>query len=118
MLAQANDQVRTATVPLIFIYFFFYDFAYTAMLVLYTLEILPYNIRAKGFAIMNITIYSTNAFNSLVNPVALDTIGWKYYLFYCGWLILELLFVMVYIVETRGDCYLFASSSSCGLLLF
>ncbi|KAG1855317.1 general substrate transporter [Suillus subalutaceus] len=101
-LVQANDQVRAATVPLIFLYFFFYDIAYTAILVLYTLEILPYNIRAKGFAIMNITIYSTNAFNSLVNPVALDSIGWKYYLFYCGWLVLELLFVMVYIVETRA----------------
>ncbi|KAG2048457.1 hypothetical protein BDR06DRAFT_991507 [Suillus hirtellus] len=91
-----------ATVPLIFIYFFFYDLAYTSMLVLYTLEILPYNIRAKGFAIMNIVLYSTNAFNSLVNPVALETIGWKYYLFYCGWLILELLFAMVYIIDTRA----------------
>ncbi|KAG1872232.1 hypothetical protein F4604DRAFT_1881038 [Suillus subluteus] len=97
-----NVVAARATVPLIFLYFFFYDIAYTAMLVLYTLEILPYNIRAKGFAIMNITIYSTNAFNSLVNPVALDSIGWKYYLFYCGWLVLELLFVMVYIVETRA----------------
>lgn len=34
------------------------------------------------------------------------------YLFYCGWLILELLFAMVYIIDTRGDCYLFNSSSS------
>lgn len=33
-------------------YYFFYDFAYTSMLVSYTLEILPYNIRAKGLAIM------------------------------------------------------------------
>ncbi|KAG2341803.1 general substrate transporter [Suillus weaverae] len=97
-----NVAAARATVPLIFIYYFFYDFAYTSMLVLYTLEILPYNIRAKGFAIMNIAIYSTNAFNSLVNPVALNTIGWKYYLFYCGWLVLELLFVMMYIVETRA----------------
>lgn len=97
-----NVVAARATVLLIFIYFFFYDFAYTSMLVLYTLEILPYNIRAKGFAIMNITLYSTNAFNSLVNPVALNTIGWKYYLFYCGWLGLELVFVIVYIVETRA----------------
>ncbi|KAG1737263.1 general substrate transporter [Suillus lakei] len=97
-----NVASRPATVPLIFIYFFFYDFAYTAMLVLYTLEILPYNIRAKGFAIMNLTIYSTNAFNSLVNPWALNLIGWKYYLLYCGLLVLELLFVIVCIVETRG----------------
>ncbi|KAG2133357.1 general substrate transporter [Suillus clintonianus] len=93
--------IRT-TVPLIFVYFFFYDFAYTSMLVLYTLEILPYNIRAKGFAIMNLAVYSTNAFNSLVNPWALNVMGWKYYLIYCGLLMLELLFVMVCIVETRG----------------
>ncbi|KAG2142008.1 general substrate transporter [Suillus cothurnatus] len=97
-----NVVAAKATVPLIFIYYFFYDLTYTSMLVLYALEILPYNIRAKGFAIMNIVIYSTNAFNSLVNPVALHAIGWKSYLFYCGWLILELLFVMVYIVETRA----------------
>ncbi|KAG1744002.1 uncharacterized protein EDB91DRAFT_1124164 [Suillus paluster] len=91
-----------ATVPLIFIYYFFYDFAYTSMLVLYTLEILPYNIRAKGLAIMSFFVYSTNAFNSLVNPWALNTMGWKYYIFYCGLLTFELLFVIVYIVETRG----------------
>lgn len=33
-------------------FFFFYDFAYTPMIISYTLEILPYNIRAKGLAIL------------------------------------------------------------------
>lgn len=41
-----------ATIPFIFLFFFFYDIAYTPMLVMYTLEILPFNIRAKGFAVM------------------------------------------------------------------
>ena len=41
-----------ATIPLIFIFYFFYDMAYTPMLVAYTLEILPYKIRARGFAVM------------------------------------------------------------------
>lgn len=85
-----------ATVPLIFIYYFFYDFAYTTMLISYTLEILPYNIRAKGLAIMvspfvchisepcnvlylqNISLYVNNALNSFVNAWALNAIGWKY----------------------------------------
>jgi len=48
----ANHTSFPATVALIFMYYFFYDFAYTTMLVSYTLEILPYNIRAKGLAIM------------------------------------------------------------------
>lgn len=41
-----------ATIPLIFLFYFFYDIAYTPMLVAYTLEILPYKVRAKGFALM------------------------------------------------------------------
>ncbi|EGN99259.1 hypothetical protein SERLA73DRAFT_55023 [Serpula lacrymans var. lacrymans S7.3] len=97
-----NSAAAKATVPLIFIYYFFYDFAYTPMLVAYTLEILPYNIRARGYAVMNFTVYLTIAFNQFVNPWALNAIGWKYYLVYCGWLILELVFVFVYIIETRG----------------
>ncbi|KAG1750805.1 hypothetical protein EDB19DRAFT_1629015 [Suillus lakei] len=91
-----------STVPLIFMFFFFYDFAYTPMLVSYTLEILPYNIRARGLAIMNFFAYLSNAFNAFVNPWALDAMGWKYYLVYCGWLVLELLIVMVFIIETKG----------------
>ncbi|KAG2127652.1 uncharacterized protein EDB93DRAFT_1109178 [Suillus bovinus] len=55
----------------------------------------------RKIAIMNMALYLTNTFNSLINPMALNTIGWKYYLFYCGRLILELLFMMVYIIEMR-----------------
>lgn len=65
------------------------------MLIAYTLEILPFNIRAKGFAAMvsnvviigsrrilmfrqNFVVSLTLAFNQFVNPWALDAIGWKY----------------------------------------
>jgi len=91
-----------ATVPFVFIFYFFYDIAYTPMLVAYTLEILPFNVRAKGFAIMNFVVSCTLAFNQFVNPWALDALGWKYYLVYCCWLIVELVFVVVFIVETKG----------------
>ncbi|KAF9066623.1 general substrate transporter [Rhodocollybia butyracea] len=89
-----------ATIPLMFIYFLFYDIAYTPMLVTYTLEILPYNIRAKGFA--NFTVYLTLIFNQFANPVAIEALGWRYYLVYCGFLIVELVFVVSCIVETKG----------------
>ncbi|CAK5268420.1 unnamed protein product [Mycena citricolor] len=91
-----------ATIPIIFIFYFFYDLAYTPMLVAYTLEILPYKIRAKGFALMNLTVFLTTAFNQFVNPWAIDAIGWWYYLVYVGWLVIELVFVWFYIVETKG----------------
>ncbi|KAF9003948.1 hypothetical protein BDQ17DRAFT_1424917 [Cyathus striatus] len=91
-----------ATIPLIFFFYFFYDIAYTPMLVAYTLEILPYKIRAKGFAVMNLTVMLTSAFNQFVNPWAIDAIGWWYYIVYCAWLIIELVFIVVFIIETKG----------------
>jgi hypothetical protein len=44
----------------------------------------------------------TVAFNQFINPVAIDAIGWWYYVFYCAWLVVELVFVVTCIVETRG----------------
>ncbi|KAI5122310.1 hypothetical protein M0805_002386 [Coniferiporia weirii] len=97
-----NASAAKATIPMIFLFFFFYDIAYTPMLIAYTLEILPFNVRAKGFAVMNITVCLTLAFNQFVNPWAMDAIGWKYYLVYCGWLFMELMFILRYLIETKG----------------
>jgi MFS family permease len=90
------------TIPFIFIFYLFYNLAYTPMLVAYTLEILPFRIRAKGFALMNLVVSLSLAFNQLVDPWAFDAIGWRYYLVYCGWLGFELVFVVLFIVETQG----------------
>jgi MFS family permease len=97
-----NVTAARATIPLIFLFYFFYDLAYTPMLVAYALEILPFRIRAKGFAVMNLTIMATIAFNQFINPWAIAAISWWYYIVYCGWLIFELLFVIFFIVETKG----------------
>ena len=53
--------------------------AFTPLIVSYTLEILPYSIRAKGFNVFNFTISVALIFNQYVNPIALQNIAWKYY---------------------------------------
>jgi len=90
------------TIPMIFVLHLFYNLAYTPVLVAYTLEILPVAIRAKGFAVVNLTVSLALALNQFVDPWAFNQIGWKYYIVYCGWLAFELLFVMLLAVETRG----------------
>lgn len=101
---QQNGSYPAAMVAVvfIFIYYIFYDIAYTPILVTYVVEILPFRIRAKGFAVLQFTITLALIFNQYVNPVALARIGWKYYLFYIGWLFFELAFVYFYLWETRG----------------
>lgn len=76
--------------------------AYTPLLVSYTVEILPYNIRAKGLAIMNFSVTLSLVFNQYVNPIAFQALNWKYYIVYACWLVAEFVFIYLYAVETKG----------------
>ncbi|KII87896.1 hypothetical protein PLICRDRAFT_650702 [Plicaturopsis crispa FD-325 SS-3] len=91
-----------AVIAFIFIFYAFYDLAFTPLIVSYTVEILPYAIRAKGFNVFNFTVSLTLIFNQYVNPIALDHIAWKYYLVYVCWLAFEAGFVFVFVLETKN----------------
>ena len=62
---------------MIYIYYFWYNIAWSGMLVGYTVEILPYNIRAKGLTVMFLMVDIALFFNQYVNPIALRNIGWR-----------------------------------------
>jgi MFS family permease len=48
--------------------------AFTPLIISYTVEILPYHIRAKGFTIFIFSISLSVIFNQYVNPIALGTL--------------------------------------------
>ncbi|KAF7937715.1 uncharacterized protein EAE97_007511 [Botrytis byssoidea] len=91
-----------AVVVMIFLYYVFYNCAWSGLLVGYSVEILPYNIRAKGMTIMFLAVDLSLFFNQYVNPIALDHLHWKYYIFYCVWLTFELFVVWKFYIETRN----------------
>ncbi|KAF8633809.1 hypothetical protein AX15_001250 [Amanita polypyramis BW_CC] len=91
-----------AIIVMIFLYYAFYDLAFTPLIVSYTVEILPFAVRAKGFAIFNFAISLSLIFNQYVNPIALDRGGWKYYLLYIFWLTFEVVFIYFFLVETKN----------------
>ena len=68
-----------AVIAFIFLFYASYDIAFTPLIVSYTLEILPYPLRAKGFTLFGFVLSIAIIFNQYVNPVALRKIGWKYY---------------------------------------
>jgi sugar porter (SP) family MFS transporter len=97
-----NDSAAHAVIAFIFLFYAFYDLAFTPLIVSYTLEILPYHLRAKGFTIFNFAISLSLIFNQYVNPIALGRIGWKYYIVYCVWIAFEFAFCYFFIIETKG----------------
>jgi len=85
-----------------------YSLAWSGLLVAYTVEILPYKLRAKGVFIMNISVQVALTINNYVNPIPISKGGgwyeqnWKLFACYAGWVFLELIWVWYFYVETRG----------------
>ena len=88
-----------AVIVFIFLFYAAYDIAFTPLIVSYTVEILPYNLRATGFNVFNFVVSAALIFNQYVNPIALDALGWKYYV-RCAFIVLGPTW-MVFLVRVR-----------------
>lgn len=85
----------------IFLYYAAYDIGFNGLPILYITEILPYTHRAKGLNISQFMQTLTLIYNGYVNPVAMDAIGWKYYIVWTVYLSVELVVVFFFFPETR-----------------
>lgn len=102
---KTNTAAGYVQVVWVWLFGVFYSLAWSGLLVAYTLEILPYKLRAKGIMIMNLTVQSALVLGNYTNPIAWDNLkghDWTFELFYTIWIFLELLFVYFFYVETRG----------------
>jgi len=91
---------------IVFVWIFgiFYDIGFSGLLVAYTLEVLPFHLRAKGIMIMNITVQATLAVSAQTNPLAWHNLPahWNFALFYTLWDFVELVWIYFVYVETKG----------------
>ncbi|GAB0136370.1 hypothetical protein EsDP_00004671 [Epichloe bromicola] len=86
----------------IFLFQAFYTFAWTNLVVTYPLEVVTYQMRAKTWAFVLLTIQVASIFGGYVNPIGLENIGWKFYIYYCVWVTFIFVIVYFFFVETAG----------------
>lgn len=86
----------------IFLFQGFYTLGWTNLVVTYPLEIVTYQMRAKTWAFVLLTIQVASIFGGYVNPIALESIGWKFYIYYCVWVAFIFVVVYFFFVETSG----------------
>ncbi|TVY56090.1 Lactose permease [Lachnellula cervina] len=94
--------VGIAVVPMLFVYYFFYDIAFTPLIASYPVEIWPYQLRSRGIVLTHAATYAALFFNLFVNPIALAAIAWKYYIVYVVILVFICITVWFTYPETRG----------------
>ncbi|CAM1502469.1 Fc.00g044530.m01.CDS01 [Cosmosporella sp. VM-42] len=99
-----KDSIAAGRVVLACIFLFqaFYTFGWTNLVVTYPLEIVTYQMRAKAWAFVLLTIQVASIFGGYVNPIGLENIGWKFYIYYCVWVAFIFLVVYFFFVETAG----------------
>lgn len=102
--ATGNAAAGRAVIAFIWIFSVAYALAWSGLLVAYTVEILPFKIRAKGLMLMNFFIQVALTINQYVNPLGFDHLkpSWKFYTIYAVWIFVELIFVIFAYVETKG----------------
>ncbi|KAF3034161.1 hypothetical protein E8E12_004986 [Didymella heteroderae] len=97
-----NSSAGSAVLAMIFLFYGAAGIAWPGLTVSYTVEILPFNIRAKGLTLCFVFTSLSGIFNQYVNPIGIEALGWKFYIVYVVVLVLECLAIYFLYVETRG----------------
>ncbi|KAL6414263.1 hexose transporter protein [Ilyonectria robusta] len=103
MYANRGSQAAAyTTVVFLFLYNAAFNLACNPLLYCYTPEILPYSIRNRGLALQIVVSQAALTVNQYVNPIALDRIGYYYFIFYLGVLVLGTIIIYLTFPETKG----------------
>ncbi|KAK8853043.1 hypothetical protein IAR55_003744 [Kwoniella newhampshirensis] len=97
-----NVALSNAGVAFIFLFGCAYSFIYTPLTATYCAEVLANHTRAKGMGVHVIMSNCTNLYNTFVTAIALDDIGWKYYIIFVALNLIYAVVWNVFGVETRG----------------
>ena len=96
-----NKAMGHGIIALIFAFFLFYHIAGPVMPA-YCVEILSFELRAKGMTVFQMGTTLASIFNGFTNPIALANLGWKYYIVFLCLLALWTVVIWYGYPETKG----------------
>ncbi|KAK8043087.1 hypothetical protein PG994_013570 [Apiospora phragmitis] len=94
------DGVAKGVLALIFLFNVVFTLGWGVLQVTYVVEILPFQLRARGLVLYNLFVALALIFNQYANPIGVTNSGWKYYITYDVWLAFEAVVVYFLFVET------------------
>ncbi|KAM6507167.1 hypothetical protein FALCPG4_018549 [Fusarium falciforme] len=97
-----NKAAGYAVVAFIYLFSPTYNLGLGPNLGLYVTEILPYNLRLRGMGVFQFWNLVFITFSTLVIPIGLDKMAWKFYIIFVGWVLVEWVVVWFVYPETKG----------------
>lgn len=98
----SNSAASKASLSMIFIFGAVYSFGITPLQALYPVEVLSFEMRAKGMAFSNLAVNAAGLLNQFAWPVSMEQIGWKTYIIFTVWDAIQVIVVFFFLPETKG----------------
>lgn len=97
-----NKAAGTASLVFIFIFGAVYSIGFTPLQALYPVEVLSFEMRAKGMGFSGTAVAAANLVNQFAWPIAMDRIGWHTYIIFTVWCAIQAAVIWFYIPETKN----------------
>jgi MFS family permease len=97
-----NVSASNGMVAIIYLFLGAYSFAWTPLTFVYPIEILNYTQRTKGLAVGQMACNAFGFVNQYTTPIAIDSIGWRYYAINAAWDVVICIIIWFFFVETKG----------------
>lgn len=99
-------------VAMVFLFNAVFAFGITPLQALYPVEVLSFEMRAKGMAFSNFFLTTAMLINQFAYPVALETIKWRLYIVFACWCPVQAFIVWLFLPETKNRTLEVSSSKS------
>ncbi|KAF4997510.1 hypothetical protein FGRMN_3874 [Fusarium graminum] len=94
--------VSRAMLAWVYLFQIFYSIGWTPLQALYPVEVLSYEIRAKGMAFSSLFTNAAMLVMQFGIPVALEKIAWKTYIVFCIWCVCQSIILYFLVPETKN----------------
>jgi MFS family permease len=97
-----NKGAGTAALAFMFIFGAVYSVGFTPLQALYPVEVLSFEMRAKGMGFSGFAVAAAGLLNQFAWPISMDKIGWKTYIIFTVWCGIQTIVVYFFIPETKN----------------
>ncbi|EHK97216.1 putative Lactose permease [Glarea lozoyensis 74030] len=97
-----NKAAGTASLAFIFIFGAVFSVGFTPLQALYPVEVLSFEMRAKGMGFSGFAVAASGMLNQFAWPVSLQKIGWHTYIIFTIWCGIQAVVVFFFIPETKN----------------
>ncbi|ORY08487.1 general substrate transporter [Clohesyomyces aquaticus] len=98
---QKNDAAAKAVLAMIFLFGAVYSIGITPLQALYPVEVLSFEMRAKGMAFSALAVNAGGLLNQFAWPISLRNIGWHTYIVFTVWDVIQVIVWYFLLPETK-----------------